>query len=86
MILYQGQLKRGGNYISLTNKEYEMLVLFAENPNVAIYRETIYERVWGGEYDSSSRTVDLHVQRLRKKTGLINELVAIPKVGYRLGV
>ena len=79
-------VRRGDIYIPLTNKEYEMLVLFAENPNVAIYRDTIYERVWGGEYSSSSRTVDLHVQRLRKKTGLEKQLVAIPKVGYRLGV
>lgn len=79
-------VKRGERYISLTNKEYELLVLFARNPNIALYRETIHERVWGGEYDGSSRTVDLHIQRLRKKTGLEKELVAIPKVGYRLGV
>lgn len=77
---------RDGIGIPLTNKEYELLVLFAGNPNIALYRETIYERVWGGEYDGSSRTVDLHVQRLRKKAGLENELQSVPKVGYRLGV
>lgn len=77
---------RNGNEIPLTNKEYELLLLFAGNPNIALYRETIYERVWGGEYDGTSRTVDLHVQRLRKKVGLEKELQSIPKVGYRLGV
>ncbi|MCD7845969.1 MAG: response regulator transcription factor [Oscillospiraceae bacterium] len=75
---------RDGQEIALTNKEYELLLLFARNPNTALYRETIYERVWGGEYDSGSRTVDLHVQRLRRKVGWEDRLVAIPKVGYRL--
>lgn len=72
--------------ISLTNKEYELLLLFVRNPNIALYRETIYERVWGGEFDGISRTVDLHVQRLRKKLGLEQSLHAISKVGYRLEV
>ncbi len=78
-------VEREGEPIPLTNKEYELLLLFARNPNIALYRETIYERVWGGEYLYGSRTVDLHVQRLRKKTGL-EQLRAIPKVGYRLEV
>ncbi len=75
---------RDGQEIALTNKEYELLLLFARNPNTALYRETIYERVWGGEYVSGSRTVDLHVQRLRRKVSWEDRLVAIPKVGYRL--
>lgn len=79
-------VKRDEEEILLTNKEYELLLLFARNPNIALYRETIYERVWGGEYDGESRTVDLHVQRLRKKTGWQKLLRAIPKVGYRLEV
>lgn len=72
--------------IPLTNKEYELLLLFVRNPNIALYRETIYERVWGGEFDGISRTVDLHVQRLRKKLGLEQSLRAISKVGYHLEV
>ena len=78
-------VQRDNQPIILTNKEYELLLLFARNPNIALYRETIYERVWGGEYIYGSRTVDLHVQRLRKKAGL-GQLRAIPKVGYRLEV
>ena len=52
--------------------------------NRALYRETIYENVWGGEYSGTGRTVDLHVQRLKKKLGLEEHIVAIYKVGYRL--
>ena len=77
-------VSRRGEDIPLTAKEYELLLLFARNPGVALYRETIYERVWGGDYMSGSRTVDLHVQRLRKKVGWEDRLVALPKVGYRL--
>ena len=71
---------------ALTKKEYELLLLFVRNPNTALYRETIYERVWGGEFEYGSKTVDLHVQRLRKKTGWTRELQAVNKVGYRLEV
>lgn len=70
--------------VALTPKEYDLLVLFAQNPNVALYRETIYERVWGGNLEYTSKTVDLHVQRLRKKAHIENMIKAVNKVGYRL--
>ena len=75
---------RDGEAIPLTPKEYELLLLFARNPGIALYRETIYERVWKEEFPYGSKTVDLHVQRLRKKLGWEELLHAIPKVGYRL--
>lgn len=77
---------KGGAEVELTNKEFGLLVLFLKNKNVALFRETIYERVWEGEYDGDSRTIDLHVQRLRKKMGWEDRLVAVYKVGYRLEV
>ena len=80
------QVTKGGTEIALTRKEYELLLLFMRNPNTALYRETIYERVWGGELEYGSKTVDLHVQRLRKKLGLEGELQAVNKVGYRFEV
>lgn len=79
-------VKRENEEIILTHKEYELLLLFARNPNTALYRETIYERVWGGEYNYGSRTVDLHVQRMRKKVGWEDCLQAVNKVGYRLEI
>ena len=73
-----------GKQIALTMKEYELLLLFVQNRNIALYRETIYERIWGRDYMGDSRTVDLHVQRMRKKVGLEDKIVAVYKVGYRL--
>ena len=80
------QVWRDGAEIGLTKTEYELLLLFARNPRRAMYRETIYERVWGGEYPFGSKAVDLHVQRLRKKVGWETMLQAVNKVGYRLEV
>ena len=75
---------RGEEEISLTKTEYDLLLLFARNPRRAMYRETIYERVWGGDYPFGSKAVDLHVQRRRKKVGWETMLRAVNKVGYRL--
>ena len=80
------KVERDGKEIMLTPKEFELLCLFLRMPNIALHREKIYERVWGGEMQFGSKTVDLHVQRLRKKTGLEKELQVVKKVGYRLEV
>lgn len=88
---------KNGRIVELTNKEFGLLLLFMKNKNVALFRETLYEKVWEGEYSCDSRTLDLHVQRLRRKLGwepaaLPGEdgsdprLVAVYKVGYRLEV
>ncbi len=77
-------VKKEGVSINLTKKEFELLLLFVRNKNIALYRETIYERIWGGEYMGDSRTVDLHVQRMRKKIGWEDKIVTVYKVGYRL--
>lgn len=80
------KVTRAGKPVVLTNKEYGLLVLFIQNKNVALFKETLYEKVWGDEYITDSRTLELHVQRLRKKMGWENNLVAVYKVGYRLEV
>lgn len=72
--------------INLTKKEYDILLLFARNPENVLRCETIYERVWGGDYIPGSRTVDLHVQRVRKKAEWEDYLISVPKMGYRLEV
>ena len=77
---------QGETEISLTKTEYDLLLLFARNPRRAMYRETIYERVWGEEYPFGSKAVGLHVQRLRRKVGWETMLQAVNKVGYRLEV
>ncbi len=80
------KVTRGGIEIALTPKEYELLLLFAQNPNTALYRETIYERIWEKEFVYGSKAVDLHIQRLRRKAHLEKELQAVNKVGYRFEV
>ncbi len=75
---------QNGESVYLTMKEFDLLLLFARNRNIALYREAIYENVWGGEYMGQSRTVDLHVQRLKKKLHWEEKIVAVYKVGYRL--
>lgn len=80
------RVTKGGIQIELTNKEFGLLVLFVKNKNVALFRETLYEKVWEEEYYGDSRTLDLHVQRLRKKLGWEHSLVAVYKVGYRLEI
>ena len=77
-------VRRGNREIPLTMKEYELLLLFVRNRNIALFRETLYERVWESDYMGDSRTVDLHVQRLRKKLHWEDKIKAIYKVGYRL--
>ena len=79
-------VRKSGGAVSLTAKEYELLLLFVQNKNIALYRDRIYEKVWGEEFLGDSRTVDLHIQRMRKKLGLEKRLVAVYKIGYRLEV
>lgn len=52
--------------------------------NITLFRERIYEEIWGSEYSLESRTLDLHVQRLRKKLDFKDCLKTVFKVGYRL--
>ena len=78
------QVTRGGEEIILTRKEYELLLLFARNVGVVLSKTTIYERVWGGEYPDNTRTVELHIQRVKKKLGWDDRLKPVYGMGYRL--
>lgn len=79
-------VKKGENKIDLTPKEFELLVLLARNKNIALYRETIFEKVWGEEFEFETRTLDLHIQRLRKKLELKDNIKTVYKVGYMLEI
>lgn len=70
--------------MNLTKKEYDLMLYFIQNKNIALFRERIYEHIWESSYMGDSRTVDLHVQRLRKKLGWEERLTAVYKIGYRL--
>ncbi len=75
-----------GTEVALTAKEYDLLLYFYRNRNKALYRSQIYATVWESDYLGDSRTVDLHVQRLRHKLALNGTLVSVYKIGYRLDV
>ena len=75
---------KSGVPVELTNREYELLVFLLQNRNIALFRETIYERVWQGEYTGDTRTIDLHITRLRRKLAWEEKLVSVPRIGYRL--
>ncbi len=70
--------------VSLTPKEFELLVFFIQNQDIALSRERLLTAIWGYEFCGETRTVDMHVQQLRAKLGLKNNLVTLPKLGYRL--
>ena len=70
--------------VYLTVKEYELLVLLLQNKNRALSRDQILERVWRFEYGGETRTVDIHIQRIREKLDLKNNIKTVFKVGYRL--
>lgn len=55
------KVSKAGKDVELTNKEFGLLVLFLRNKNIALFRERLYEQVWGEEYYGDSRTIDLHV-------------------------
>ncbi len=78
------EVEKAGVKIELTPKEFELLVLFVRNINITLFREKIYETVWENDYYGDTRTLDLHIQRLRKKVGLEKKLKTVYKVGYRL--
>lgn len=77
---------KSGQTVNLTAKEFDLLLLFARNQNKALCRTQIYSQVWEETFLGDSRTVDLHVQRLRKKLSLEKRIVPVYKIGYRLEV
>lgn len=69
---------------NLTPKEFELLEFFIKHTDVAISRLQLLSAIWGYEFEGESRTVDIHIQQLRKKLNLKDKLITIPKIGYRL--
>lgn len=79
-------VKKGDEKIELTPKEFDLLMLFVQNKNTALYREVIFEKVWGEELEFETRTLDLHIQRLRKKLGWKDKIKTVYRIGYMLEV
>lgn len=83
LLLDQHKVLKDGQEIELTFKEFELLRLLVENKNIALSRERLLELVWDYEYEGNTRTVDIHIQRLRNKLET-DRIKTVYKVGYRL--
>lgn len=77
-------VKRSGALVELTVKEFDLLVELVQNKNVALYRDRLYEKVWGEVFMGDTRTLDSHIQRLRRKLNWEKRIKTVFRVGYRL--
>ena len=77
---------KNGQEIVLKPKEFDLLGALVKNRNIALSREKLLEIVWDYDYEGDTRTVDVHIQKLRKKLDLDKRLKTVYKTGYRLEV
>lgn len=77
------QVTQNGRPVELTPREFDLLEQLMRNRGAALYRDALYERVWGGELEDT-RTLDLHIQRLRKKLHWADKIETVYRIGYRL--
>ncbi len=77
-------VNKAGHPVELTVKEFDLLVELVQNKNVALYRERLYEKIWGEVFMGDTRTLDSHIQRLRKKLNWEKYIRTVFRVGYRL--
>ncbi len=75
---------QNGREVELTIKEFDLLVELIRNKNVACYRDRLYERVWHEPFLGETRTLDTHIQRLRKKLDWEKYIHTLFRIGYRL--
>lgn len=73
-----------GEEIPLTPQEFALLEVLIENRNIALSRDKLLELAWGYDYEGETKTVDVHIQRLRSKLGWSSYIRTVTKVGYRL--
>jgi two-component system alkaline phosphatase synthesis response regulator PhoP len=84
--IIQRTVKKEDRPVLLTAKEFDLLVMLVQNKNIVLYRERLYEKVWNEEWQGNTRTIDLHIQRLRKKLNWADKIQTVYKLGYRLEV
>lgn len=84
--LSERSVRKRGQIINLTAQEYALLEVLIQNRNLALSRERLLEAAWGYDYIGETRTVDMHIQRLRKKLDWDDVIKTVYKYGYRLEV
>ena len=75
---------RGEEEVALTPREYALLETLVRNRNMVLTRSQLLTNAWGYDYIGASRTVDVHINRVRRKLGLEQDIQTVFKVGYRL--
>lgn len=76
-----------GERITLTYKEFEILKIFMENPDIVFSRDTLYNEIWGVDFIGETRTVDAHIRTLRQKLRQYGEIIkTVRNVGYCMEV
>ena len=75
-----------GNIVEMTAQEFALLEVLVKNKNLALSRDKLLESAWGYDYYGDTRTVDMHIQRIRKKLNWDNVIVTVFKYGYRLEI
>jgi DNA-binding response OmpR family regulator len=75
---------KNGCPVTLTAKEFDLLVELVQNKNIALYRDQLYEKVWKEPFFGETRTLDAHIQRLRRKLGWEDRIKTVFRIGYRL--
>lgn len=80
------QVWNSGKAVDLTVKEFDLLLELAQHKNIALSRANLYETVWQEEYTGETRTLDSHIQRIRKKLDWDDRIKTIFRIGYRLEV
>ena len=77
---------KNNEIIEVTMQEFELLDALVKNKNLALSRDKLLEIAWGYEYMGDTRTIDIHIQRLRKKLNWENVIQTVYKYGYRLEI
>ena len=80
------RVMKNGTEVFLTPREFSLLEALIKNRNIALSREKLIELVWASDFDGDSRTVDVHIQKLRTKLGLDKRIKTLYRLGYRLEV
>ncbi len=77
---------KAGREVVLKPREFDLLEVLVNNRNLALTREKLLHLVWEFDYDGDTRTVDVHIQRLRQKLGISNRIQTVYKTGYRFEI
>ncbi len=75
-----------GDEVELKPKEFDLLEALINNRNLALSREKLLRLVWDFDYEGDSRTIDVHIQRIRQKLGISKRIQTVYKTGYRFEI